>query len=636
MSHSEHDDGDGEHTEHALRRRPGDVSGQHETPDQFLSLESGETVGGRFTVRRYLGSSGGATSYLCDDGASGERAVLKLLELEAPESFLEPMRATIRDASRIRHRNLTSIIGMGSTESGDVFVAMEYVEGTTLSRSIAACREKGHEIGLGEGFHVLAHVSEALEAIHDETHHGVLTPYHVYLTDSGLPKVSNLGFGREVAALMQRRGRGGAFVDSIHVAPEARESPEALGPAADLYSLAMIAGELLAESGLPDQRDRAERAAVEYARARADTLGHLLESCLAHDPDARLSEAEQFRRSMETVLEDAGIDPSQPPPAEGLSIEPAIDDEDDPFDLPSLGTPDSSQGDEARYLVRRDGLDYGPFTEDELLEQLHDDEIDEHTEVRDRRTQESTELGDMEAIREEVEEYVELREERKRKERERREEIQRRVKQGGKAVLVAGIFAALGVLGVMTYVYMTRPAPEKVPLEKALVSMDYDFSPPPTDFQTVSADEDVLESIFNPDASKDAIARKVRRARGGGGGTAGSGSESGGAETIDMSETGGEGVRLTSRKINNIILSHFDALRDCILKERANDPSFEGVTVKFYIRPSGTTGGVGLRESQYENKPVGRCLIREFRTMKFPDPKAVTKRGVTFPLKVRR
>ncbi|MFB6375878.1 MAG: hypothetical protein ABEN55_22810, partial [Bradymonadaceae bacterium] len=58
------DEEDGPAKPPALPERPPDVKGARETPDEKLTLKSGETVGGRFNVERYLGSSGGGISYL--------------------------------------------------------------------------------------------------------------------------------------------------------------------------------------------------------------------------------------------------------------------------------------------------------------------------------------------------------------------------------------------------------------------------------------------------------------------------------------------------------------------------------------------------------------------------------------------
>ena len=112
-----------------LPKRPDDVKGARETPDRKLNFRSGEKVGGRFTVQRYLGSSGGGISYLCKHDDAGGRVVIKVLAMPAPEGDqLEFIRQKIRTASQIRHKNLTNILGMGRTDDGKVYVAMDFVK----------------------------------------------------------------------------------------------------------------------------------------------------------------------------------------------------------------------------------------------------------------------------------------------------------------------------------------------------------------------------------------------------------------------------------------------------------------------------------------------------------------------------
>lgn len=638
-----------------LPKRPDDVKGARETPDRKLNFRSGEKVGGRFTVQRYLGSSGGGISYLCKHDEAGGRVVIKVLAMAAPEGDqLEFVRQKIRTASQLRHKNLTNILGMGRTDDGKVYVAMDFVEGQALSSVVGDRRDGGAEITLPEVFHVLVHICEGLKAIHEKMVHGVLTPFNVYVSDQGRVQIQNLGFGQLAARALHAKGEG-PFHESIYVAPEVTESPAELGPPADMFSLGMMTAELLSGGGLPRDREQAREIAVRLAGEYGNGLARLVKTSLQPNPAKRISSPGEFRMGLESAVKEAGIDPADGLPADAMEIEPAVevrgggDDEDaDLFDIPG---PDESidQSEEAdeRYLVRKDGLDYGPFDKEAVLEQLYDDDIDEHTSVLDRTSQERSELGEMEAFRQEVEEYIPKREERRRQEEEKRRKRVETVKKGGKAVLVLGIVAGLIMLTIMSVYYFTRPAPKPLPVGKAFVSLDYKFLPPPKDFQTVAADEDLLESIFNPQAAEEEIAKRVKQARrssgggsggSGGGGTTGSGGGGGDEEvtTVDLSESGGSNHLLTDKEINNIILSNFSALRQCIFKEIDENPSFNGVTVKFYIRPSGTTGGVTLQEKKYVNRPVGECLIQEFRQLKFPAHNAVSNKGVTFPLQIRR
>jgi serine/threonine protein kinase len=633
------------------KKAPG-VRDARQAPSSDVSLKTGDTVGGVFRVDRLLGSSGGGVSYLCTNTKSEEQNVIKVLAVPDPsEQLAEQARSTVKKASKIRQRNLTKILGMGETASGQIFVAMEYVRGSTVSRVLAQRRERGEGITMRDAFTIMAHACDALQAAHKQLAHGVLTPYNIYLSHKGIVKVGNLAFGRIAAKYLLDHEESGPFVDSIYVAPEATNDPDNISPASDLFSLGMIAAELLSESGLPGERRRAQRAALDGLTDCPPSLVNLIASCIDSNAENRPANVSVFRDTFESAAREYGADLGGKAPEGHLPLEPAVEDDtasataddDDIFDIPELAGEfgDEEDDGEQRYLVQKDGLDYGPFSHQQVLDQLYDDEIDEFTLVLDRVTQDRLPLGEMDAFEEEVEEYIPIREERKRKEAERRAELERKVKTGAGMGLIAAVIIGVFALIGMTYYYLELPDPEELPVEKAFVSLDFKFLPPPKEFQTVSADKDLMASIFNPEASQEEIERKVRkkvrRKKSGSSGSTGSGSSdgAGAAATVDMASDSGSGKVLTDYEINQKIMSNFGALRSCIMRELESNRGFKGVTVQFFIRPSGTTGGVKIRESAYANKPVGRCIVREFRSMKFPEHGAISNKGVTFPLRVQ-
>lgn len=642
----------------AVQKQAPGVRGSRHIPEA-TGLKTGDCVGKRFFVERFLGSSGGAVSYLCNDSATQNPVVVKVLEMPYPgDEGFAALRSEIGVASSINHPNLTGAVGMGRTDAGDIFIAMEFVEGSTLSQLVAKRREEGRTLSLRDAFTVLAHTCDALEGVHKrKVCHGVLTPYNIYVTGSGDVKVGNLGFGRVVSTYLHKQGKG-PFVDSIYVAPEAAQNPSSLDSRSDLYSLGMIAAELLCPAGLPSDRHAAHDMAVDALAKYPPSLFSLVSGCLTRDPSQRPASVGAFREEFEEIARDAGAKLQGPPPSGALPIKPAVEESDDDgeadlfdlFDPDEIGTtPGSGSGDD-RYLVQKDGLDYGPFTEEEILEQLYADEIDEHSQVLDRITQDRCPLIEIDAFREPVEEYIPKREERLRLEAERRAALKHKAKQGGKAALVVGIIAGLIVLIAMGWFWLQQPDPEPIPMDQAFASLDYHFSPPPTEFQTMEVDPDVMQSIFNPEATEEEVARQLAQAaasapsrpsrpspaRGaGGGGAQREEPEEEQPDVIDMGADGGTDHHLTDQEINQVITSDFAAMRECIMKEINSNPSFRGVTVKFFIRPTGTTGGVGLKEQQYQNRPVGQCLIERFRAMRFPEHGALEERGVEYPFYVQ-
>src|SRR5690554_1270691 len=101
-------------------RAPG-VRSNIEAPSEPTTLRTGDTVGGAFVVQRYLGSSGGAISYLCTENATGDSVVIKVLSRPYPgDQAYDEYRKRIQVANSLRHRNLTGILGMGKTGANEI------------------------------------------------------------------------------------------------------------------------------------------------------------------------------------------------------------------------------------------------------------------------------------------------------------------------------------------------------------------------------------------------------------------------------------------------------------------------------------------------------------------------------------
>jgi len=632
----------------AVQRTAPGVFGARELPKQHASasLATGDVVGGRFEISRYLGASGGGISYLCNDKNSpDEEVVIKVLAMAPPSKQLfEGMYEQVRLASSIDHKNLTKIIGMGRTPSGEAFVAMEFVKGATLSSLISGRREEGGVVSLRDAFTVIAHVCNALEVIHQKrTAHFVLTPYNVYLDRRGVIRVGNLAFGKLAADLLFERGEG-PYVDSIYVAPEVAESPELASSAADIYSLGMLTAEMLSPKGLAADRDEARVQIVQILSAYPQELTQLVLRSLGEDLAGRPRDAGVFRDTLQGICEKAGIALKGPPLAGGFPVEPAIvesNSESDIFDIPELAGLGAEPSDAAndRYLVQKEGLDYGPFSPELVLEQLYKDEIDEYSPVLDRVTQRRVPLGEMERFKKEVQAYVPKREERRRIEAAQRAELQRKVKKGGVWGLVVSIVAGLATLGTMAVLYLLQPDPEPLPMDRAFATLDYKFMPPPKDFQTLAVDAGLMNSLFNPKASEEEIAkalqsRATKKRRPVASNRPKRSDDGTEVQELDLTSDGGSGHILTDQDVNDVILANFGALRSCVIREIQDDPRFKGVTVQFFIRPSGTTGGVKIKEERFRERPVADCLTSRFRSMTFPEHGGLN-RGVEFPLLVQ-
>lgn len=640
----------------AIARQAPGVLGANQAPEQS-TLKTGDVLSGAFTVERYLGSSPGAVSYYCRDQRKDREVVVKLLELGAmPQEDVDQFGRIVRQAGGVKHRNLVRILGLGQSDEGAPFVVMEFVDGPSLSRLLARRREARSPLAIRDVFTIIAHLCDVLSSLHPTLTHGVLTPYNMHVNRSGTLKVSNLVFGSTVAALLSVRGQG-PYRDSIYIAPELVRDPTALTPAADIYSLGMLAVELLSPRGLPADRNAARGAVSGVLAAHPPQLTQLVLSMLASEPDQRPQDLMQIRDIFEEVAAAKGARLGEPPGPEDLPIEPAAtrlseqpEDEDELFELAGM----LSSRDELNltsefaiksggFFVQRDGLDYGPYSREEVLKQLYADDIHEGTSILDRDTQARLPLGEHEAFKQAVEAYIPKREERRAREAAARAELQRKVKKGGWTLLaVSCVIGGIVLVGMVGYL-ISLPKPLPLPEDKLYASLDYKLLPPPKEFETVAVDAAMLQSIFDPKAGEEEIAKKLKKLRKrrkpsgkrpASTSKSGSGGDDENVTVVSMGGSDGPEHILTDEEVQEVILSKFGSLRQCVMQELKVNRGFKGVTVKFFVRPSGTTGGVKILESAYASKPVGECLVERFRVMKFPRHTGFN-RGVKFPLRVQ-
>lgn len=641
----------------------------------------GDVISGQFEVVEVLGATPGGTSFKVSSGSSGRIMALKTVHAgDDHEAIYTALREPLKVASSLKHKNLVQVYGLGRDED-IVFVIMEFIDGKTLTRHVAERRQRGAVFNPKGVFNILGHVCAGLAAVHEHTAHGALTPGHVHVTDSGRMKIGNIVYGHAIAQGLYPDGLG-AFVDSPFTAPEFRENPGPATVAGDMYALGMMTAELLSPEPLRGLGTAARTAALAVAEEYGGGLRGLVAQATDDDPAARMTDVMAFRDRLKTICmeevdprpvavaqpevdafdaapeyqvnigpgpgEEALPDDAPTPPPDDVSIDPfakaaqILGTGRMPVVGPATGDHESVKSDQARYLVSKDNLDYGPYTHEQVLEQLRKDEIDEYSVILDRTTQMRTPLGEMREFAARVQEYIPIREERRRREREQRQQRVEVAKTAGRWTVVIGIAAALMVgAGLAVWFFFIRPQPAKLPEEQLLADLgaQYKMEPPPREFNNVAVDDDLLAGLFSKEDPGRKFARSGRPGRRNGVAGARPGRRNGGADdsdenisTLDLGKDGGSTHILTDSEINKTIRRGFGGLRGCMLQELKRNPGFKGVSVRFFIRPTGATGGVKIIGAS--SGPLNSCLKGRFRGMRFPQHGGLN-RGVTLPLYIK-
>jgi tetratricopeptide (TPR) repeat protein len=200
-----------------------------------------------YEILREVGHGGMGVIYEARHLALGRRVAVKVLRAGVAATLDELARFG-REASslaRLQHPNIVQVHDVGEYE-GQHFLAMEFVEGGTLAARLA-----DGPLDAGEAATLLRALAAAVQAAHDAgVIHRDLKPANVLLCSplpplAGVPKITDFGLAKLVGE--QGRTHSGTVLGTpAYMAPEqASGRPDAVGPAADVYSLGAVLYEVL-------------------------------------------------------------------------------------------------------------------------------------------------------------------------------------------------------------------------------------------------------------------------------------------------------------------------------------------------------------------------------------------------------
>jgi eukaryotic-like serine/threonine-protein kinase len=286
--------------------------------------DTGPVIGGRlahYRVLEHLGSGGAGDVYRAEDTRLRRIVALKMLRAEeAGGDASRRLLAEARAASALNHPNIAVLYEAGEAEHEGrrvAFIAMEYVEGSTLAAVAARAR-----LDLDRILDITGQIADALAEAHA---HGLvhrdLKPANVMVTSSGRIKVLDFGVAQHRAAAAAHddetrtgilSGERGWFVGTLpYVAPEQATGRDVDGRA-DIFSLGVVLYEL-AVGRPPFGGDNAAQMLEAILRgdvppfpdadrdARLPPIEQLVRRMLARDPARRIDRAEDVREALAAI-----------------------------------------------------------------------------------------------------------------------------------------------------------------------------------------------------------------------------------------------------------------------------------------------------------------------------------------------
>jgi serine/threonine protein kinase len=223
------------------------------------ALEPGAVVGARYRVEKVVGRGAFAQVYRGLDVALDRLVAIKLLNpsklLEQQGGGGEAMRAELverfyreaRTVAKLRDEHAVTLFDFGATPTGGLYMVLEFVDGRTL-------RDVVDEEGPLSAARVVAILRQSLSCLREAHSYGMLhrdikpenimlfkfleDEERVRLVDFGIAKALETDEGSDLTA-------AGVLIGTPkYVAPE-RIHKQELGPASDIYSLGVVAYELL-------------------------------------------------------------------------------------------------------------------------------------------------------------------------------------------------------------------------------------------------------------------------------------------------------------------------------------------------------------------------------------------------------
>jgi tetratricopeptide (TPR) repeat protein len=195
-----------------------------------------------YRVERFLGSGGMGIVYLARHQALGRTAALKLLRYGGNENpdHRARLEREAAAAAKCQHPNLVQIFDIGEFD-GELYFALEYVEGGTLEKFLAGRPQSAREAAA-----LAETLARAIDYVHRQgVIHRDLKPANVLMTIDGQPKIADFGLAR--LENRSTRTEDGAMVGTFaYMAPEQANSGSGkIGAWTDIHAIGIILYEAL-------------------------------------------------------------------------------------------------------------------------------------------------------------------------------------------------------------------------------------------------------------------------------------------------------------------------------------------------------------------------------------------------------
>ena len=291
-------------------------------------------LGPAYRFERELGGGGMSRVFLAEEVALGRRVVVKVLapDLAAGVSG-ERFRREVQLAAKLQHPHIVPLLAAGQSDDL-LYYIMPFVDGESLRQRLA----RENELPVAEAVRLSREIADALSHAHAQgiVHRDIkpenvlLSNRHAVVADFGIAKAIEEGHAHGRAGAPGLTSVGFTLGTPAYMAPEQAVADPATDHRADLYSLGVMAYEMIA--GRPPFRGVSSQELIAaHVATPPEPLGSLrpacpaavaavIMRCLEKRPADRPQSAEEVLKALDaaaTPAETTVVQPAAPPAGAG-------------------------------------------------------------------------------------------------------------------------------------------------------------------------------------------------------------------------------------------------------------------------------------------------------------------------------
>lgn len=264
----------------------------------------GEVLDGRYRLDAVIARGGMGVVMLANHLQLDRPVAIKFLHahLAGDDTLWRRFQREVDISKELSHTNIVRIFDFGESQSGYMFLVMEFLEGEELKSMIAREGPQSTERVMAVAEQILDGVAEAHAA---DVIHRDLKPGNIFMTKDrrgrDVPKILDFGIAKSLHAVQQHLTSAGTITGTPgYVAPESFVHGDG-GKQADVYALGLIFAEMLLGQRVVEAPTAAQ-AMIKHLQMPlilpqriADTgLGKVLVRAVSKDPQQRYADADEM------------------------------------------------------------------------------------------------------------------------------------------------------------------------------------------------------------------------------------------------------------------------------------------------------------------------------------------------------